>query len=245
MIKILRVFLLSIFFTALGVGLWYLNKSPLLQLKTVEIVLDPSSRESFLFEKIQTGLQASLFHFTGLPFWRVSLEDVMTEVKKDHRVRMARVQRDFPYLLRVIVVPHEPMIGYLDDKGRIFPVARDATLLPPISLKDVPNFPLLRGKEFETNVALRVKAIQLMESISTEGRFHREMVSEILHTNKDGFELFLSDHLALVKMGDGDFDLKASRVEKVLSYLHNRNIKGRVIDARFAKKVVVRVRNGS
>ena len=44
-------------------------------------------------------------------------------------------------------------------------------------------------------------------------------------------------------MGEGDFDLKVSRVEKVMSYLHNRNIKGRVIDARFSKKVVVRVRN--
>jgi cell division septal protein FtsQ len=213
-----------------------------MRLNTVEVVLDPESHESFMFEKIQSGLQASLTPFTGLPFWKISLEKVMAEVKKDHRVRLARVQREFPHILRVIVVPQEPMLAYMDERGRIYPVARDATLMPALPLKDVPNFPLLRGKEFVTDASLREKAVELMAAIPTEGRFQRRLISEILHNNKDGFSLFLADHAAEIKMGESDFELKASRVEKVLSYLHNRNLSGRTIDARFSKKVVVRVR---
>jgi hypothetical protein len=129
----------------------------------------------------------------------------------------------------------------MDERGRVYPIARDGTLMPALALKDVPNFPLLRGKEFLSDVSLRERAIQLMEAIPSEGRFARSMVSEIMHS-PDGFSLYLGGQIAEVKMGDDEFELKANRVEKVLSYLHNRGLKGRTIDARFAKKVVVRVR---
>lgn len=239
---------LRIFTLLVGVGLavltaWFFAKSPVVKLQTVEVLLDPASQDSFLFDKIHSGLTASLSRFAGLPFWKVSMDDVMNEVKHDRRVRTARIQREFPHHLKVIVVPHEPLVDYMDESGKIFPVARDGTLMPAISLKDTPNLPLLRGKEFQNDSALRERANQLVESIPTDGHFQRSMVSEILHTNKDGFSLFLAAKLAEIKMGEGDFDLKASRVEKVLGYLHNRNLKGRTIDARFAKKVVVRVRD--
>jgi cell division septal protein FtsQ len=237
-----RGYILIVSLVVIGISLWKLAKSPVLQLQSIEIVMDPESKESLLFEKIRDGLTASLSHFTGLPFWKISLDNVMIEVKKDHRVRLARIQREFPHHLRVIVVPHEPLLGYMDEQGKVYPVARDATLLPNVALKDLPNFPLLRGKEFASDIQLREKAIEMMESIPTEGRFQRGMISEILHSNKEGFLIFLSNQSAEIKMGEGEFDLKASRVEKVLSYLHNRNLTGRVVDARFAKKVVVRVR---
>lgn len=229
---------------AVAVGGWFFAHSGALRLNAIEITLDPDSHESFMFEKIQSGLQASLAHWDGLPFWKVSLDRVMSEVRTDKRVRLAKVQREFPHVLRVIVVPQEPMLGYMDERGRIFPVARDATLMPALALKDVPNFPLLRGKEFVTDIHLREQAVELMAAIPTEGRFQRGQISEILHNSKDGFSLFLANNEAEIKMGENEFDLKASRVEKVLGYLHNRNLSGRIIDARFAKKVVVRVRGG-
>ena len=241
-----RVRRLVIFGLLIGssVGFWLLANGRAMRLNTVEVILDPESHEAFMFERIQSGLQASLAQFTGIPFWKVSLEKVMSEVRKDQRVRLARVQREFPHLLRIVIVPQEAMLGLMDEQGRIFPVARDATLMPALSLKDVPNFPLLRGKEFVTDIHLREKAVELMAAIPTDGRFQRNQISEILHNNKDGFSLFLANHAAEIKMGDNEFDLKASRVEKVLSYLHNRSLSGRTIDARFAKKVVVRVRGG-
>jgi cell division septal protein FtsQ len=240
--RLIKIFTTLLTLATLVTGMVMFLRSPMVKLQSVEILLDPSSRESFLFEKIQSSLQASLAHYNGLPFWKVRLDDVMSDVKNDRRVRIARIQRDFPHHLRVIVVPHEPVMGLLDEKGRVLPVAKDATLLPALTMKDAPNFPLLRGKEFMTDEALRMKAIELLDSIPNEGRFQSGNISEILHSNKYGFEIFLSDQPAEIKMGEGEFDLKAGRVEKVLSYLHNRNMQGRVIDARFGKKVVVRLR---
>ncbi len=242
MMKLLRRSILVLTFGGGVLMGWFFLRSPIMKLQSIEVSLDPASTDAFLFEKIQTGLTARLAHFMGLPFWKVPLDEVMSEVRGDRRVRAARIQREFPHRLKVIVIPQEPLIGYLDEAGKIFPVARDATLMPAISLKEDPNFPLLRGKEFQTNADLRERAIRLVESIPTEGHFQRSMVSEILHSGKDGFILYLGTQMAEVKIGEGDYELKASRVEKVLGYLHNRNLKSRTIDARFAKKVVVRVR---
>lgn len=236
-----RLIVLSILTAGCGAA-WFFLKSPMMQLQSIDIVLSPESKDAFLFERIHSSLQSSLAGYLGLPFWKLSLERVMNDIKKDQRVSSAEIQREFPHHMRVIIVPKKPLLAYMDETGRVYPVARDASLMPALSLKDVPNFPLLRGKDFLSDRHLREAAVQLIETIPVDGRFQRAVVSEILHSNKDGFDLFLANQVAEVKMGDGDFDLKVSRVEKVLGYLHNRGLKGRVIDARYAKKVVVRMR---
>jgi cell division septal protein FtsQ len=169
----------------------------------------------------------------------------MKEVMQDNRVREARIQREFPSLLRVLVIPHDPVLGLLNDRGMVQPIARDGTLLPALQLKNSPSFPILRGSQFAKDAAIRSKAIELIIALPETGMFVRKAVSEVAYHKSEGFRIFLADQFAEIKMGDGDFAVKAGRVERVLTYLHNRSIKGRVIDARFTKKVVVRVRNGS
>ncbi len=213
-----------------------------IRIETVQIELVENSNQDLLFQRIRQNLAQQFKAFEGRYFWQVPLTKVYDLTAKDKRVKSAAVYREFPSRLRIEIEPRTPMLAYLGRDGRMYPVATDATLLPALPVADVPDMPILRGDELNDEPELREKALELLQSLPDDGEFAKSRVSEIIHTKKDGFKIFVSGPDAEVQMGDTDFGPKIARVQKVLSYLDSRNIKGRVIDARFSKKVVVRVR---
>lgn len=213
-----------------------------IRVQSVSVELAAGSSEYLLFRRINTSLAAQFKHFEGKYFWQVPLSMVYEVTSHDKRVKKISVYREFPSRLKVEVEPYTPVLAYLSGDGRIFPVATDATLLPALPPSDAPDLPFLRGEELRDEPKLRETAIELYRGIPDEGVLTKKDVSEIYYNKKNGFSVFISGDGSEVKMGDMDFGPKTSRVQKVLSYLDSQNIKGRVIDARFSKKVVVRVR---
>jgi cell division septal protein FtsQ len=212
------------------------------KIESVQIDLAKHSDEDLLFQRIRQNLASQFKGFEGRYFWQVPLKTVFDVTSKDKRVKAVSVFREFPSRLRIEIEPHTPMLAYLARDGRIYPVATDATLLPALPVADAPDLPILRGDELNDELSLREKALDLLRTFPDEGLMAKDRVSEIIHTKKDGFKVFINGADSEVQMGDTDFGPKVSRVQKVLGYLDSRNIKGRVIDARFSKKVVVRVR---
>jgi cell division septal protein FtsQ len=223
-------------------ALWLALNPQWIRVENVQIDLAPTSSQTLLFERIRATLGPQLARFNGKYFWEVPLAQVYEVTTKDKRVRKVSIYREFPSKLRVEIEPHTPVLAYLASDNRIYPVATDATLLPALPFADYSDLPLLRGDELRDEQKLREAALELYEQIPDDGALHKKSISEIYYSKKEGFRLFLSGSHAEVRMGDSDFSPKFSRVEKVLSYLDSQNIKGRVIDARFSKKVVVRVR---
>lgn len=213
------------------------------RVETIQVDLASESQEDTLFQRIKTALGPQLTKYEGKYFWQVSLNQVYDLINKDKRVKTISIYREFPSLVRVVIEPYTPVLAYLGGDGRIYPVATDATLLPALANTEAPDLPFLRGEDLRDEPKLREAAIELYEKIPSEGALNKKQISEISYTKKDGFQLFVSGASSDVKVGDQDFGPKLSRVAKVLSYLESQNIKGRVIDARFSKKVVVRVRN--
>ena len=213
------------------------------RIETVQIDLAKDSNQELLFERIRTSLMQQLKVYEGRYFWQVPLKTVFQIARKDRRVKGAFVFRDFPSRLRIQIEPHTPLLAYLSGDGRVYPVATDAALLPPIPITESPDLPFLRGEDLKDELGLREKTIELFSAIPNEGPLNKTNVSEIVYGKKEGFKIFVNGTRAEIKVGDSDFGPKLSRAQKVLAYLDSRNIKGRVIDARFSKKVVVRVRN--
>lgn len=245
--KLLRS--LSVAFVCGGVlivaALIYLALNPhWVKIETVQMDLVPSSKQDLLYQRIRVALNPQLQHYAGRFFWEVPLKQVYEAVTKDKRVRNVSIYREFPSRLRVEIEPHTPVLAYLSNDNRLYPIATDATLLPALPLHDAQDLPVLRGDDFKDEQRLRETALELFEQIPDEGNLQKKNISEIIYTKKDGFKIFLNNQSGEVRLGDADFGPKISRVEKVLSYLDSQNIKGRVIDARFSKKVVVRVRKG-
>ncbi|NJL24101.1 MAG: FtsQ-type POTRA domain-containing protein [Calothrix sp. SM1_5_4] len=213
----------------------------------VEINLAEDSEQHLLYQRIRASLNPQLKAYEGRYFWSVSLQDVFEVISRDKRVKRVSIRREFPSRVKIEIEPHTPVLAYLAGDGRMHPIATDATLLPPLPPRDAPDIPLLRGEskrdDIKENQAVREAALELYASVPDEGEFTKRNVSEIIYSKKEGFKIFITGGSAEVKLGDTDFGPKISRVKKVLSYLESQNIKGRVIDARFSKKVVVRVRN--
>jgi cell division protein FtsQ len=192
---------------------------------------------------IQKNLEKRLQKFSGEWVWKVSLRDVLSEVEKDRRIQVANVRREFPNRLVVDFSPHKAIMALIDDGGRAYPIAADASLLPALpSAGDVGDMPLLRGRNFREDAALRAHAIAIWNELPLTGLLSTTQLSEISYSAKEGFSLWMMGG-TVVRIGDEQIGLKASRVERVLKYLNDQQLRGRVIDARFAKKVVVRLRN--
>jgi cell division protein FtsQ len=214
------------------------------RLASVKVVMDPNSNQAQLFSRIEPQLAKTLGRFTGQWVWQVPLSRVMREIEGDKRVRSAKITRVFPNRLEISVIPHQPALVWVDEVGTPFPVATDATLLPAVPSAEVNDVPVLRGRAFHRDQSLREKALALLNEMPNEGQFSKGRVAEIMYSERDGFSLILTQGGIEVRVGDGKIGLKASRAERVLNYLQDQQLRGRVIDARFAKKVVVRLRNG-
>ena len=221
-----------------------LFEGDLIRLNSIEITLDPLSEERALFRSIEADLNSKLLNFLQQPLFKVSIQQILHEVVQDERVHSAQVRRVFPAQMEVRVTPHQPTLVYMSEQGDLWPVARDASLLPTSSLADTPDVPILRGRLFSgpEGQALRLRAVEILDSLPDRGSFSRWQISEIHYEERTGFELTLLNGVA-VFLGQDGLGQKASQIEQVLDYLQQQQISGRVIDARFSKKVVVKLRH--
>jgi cell division septal protein FtsQ len=244
MLRIWRIVRLPLFVCVFSVALFsaLLVANPnWIRVQDIVLELADESDEMLLFHRIKTTLDPQFEKLKGKLLWQVPLKSILKIAETDRRVKHVSVFRETPARVKLIIEPYTPILAYLGVDGRIYPVATDATLLPSLPLGDAPDLPLLRGEDLKDEPRLRELALELYNLVPETGDLTRKDISEIAYSKKDGFRFFVGK--VEVKMGDTDFGPKVSRVSRVLNYLDSQNIKGRVIDARFSKKVVVRVRN--
>lgn len=244
--KLKRRFLISatvvLGITTLVVGTFSFLSHYLL-VESVEVSMDQTSKEVVLFEEIKTDLGPQLKRLIGGSMIGTSFSSLSAELMKDQRIKNVSLRREFPSTISLRILPHDPVLAWVDQKGFVRPVARDNQIMPRLKSGEFRDFAILRGKEFSKNSELRKQAIDMMLSLPTQGYFRRALVSEIRYDKASGFELIMSEPAVIIKMGVDNFKEKSIKLEKVLSYIQKRGIKGRVIDSRLDKKVVVRLRN--
>lgn len=214
-----------------------------LLVEAVEVSMDAGSKEVVLFEEIKTDLAPQLKKLIGSSMIGISFSTLSEELMKDQRIKNISLRREFPATISLRILPHDPIMAWVDQKGFVRPVARDNQILPRLRSGEFRDFALLRGSEFSKNKELRKQAIEMMLDLPAQGYFRRGLVSEIRYDKASGFELVMSEPAVIVKIGTDNYKEKSLRLEKVFSYIQKRGIKGRVIDSRLDKKVVVRLRN--
>lgn len=229
--------------TIIGGGLYFGADQGWGRVEQVSVTLASTSDQGELFARIEPSLTKMLEVYDGQWLWRLQLEDVTQTVLKDRRIRSVEISRLFPNRLEVNINPHRPTIAWVDEVGRFFPVALDGTLLPPLPSPEAADVPLLRGRRFQADQSLRERALALFAELPDVGALAKSHIAEITHSDRSGFGLLLIQGGMEVRLGEGQIGLKASRVDRVLNYLQDQQLRGRVIDARFGKKVVVRLRN--
>lgn len=231
---------------ALGLILWGIQ-SNLLSVSEVDIQVKSDNLELSNQSTIKSQIDEKLSGYRGRPLYRLNLQRLSEELLKDHRVARVKVARKFPSRLEVVVTPQTPIAAIWIGKGSWVPVMPDNSILPERGQDQFTNLPLMSGKVFLQDTLLRQKAIEVIKSLPESGLMSRSVLSEVNFDKKTGFSLLLNLESQKVLIGHDLEDLpkKYKKVEQVIGYLKNQQLRGRVIDARLSKKVVVKMRNGS
>ncbi|NQY99779.1 MAG: FtsQ-type POTRA domain-containing protein [Bdellovibrionales bacterium] len=239
------VFLFFVIALLVVVNFSSLRDSPAFFVPEITVV-SPSNQNSAMANKIAKDLKAQFERFHGLPIWQVSMKEIHALLQDDPRLESFQVQRKLPNAIQVSLVPKKPLAALLDaKKGLVFPLSADGSLLAAMGLAEAPNLPLIRGRHLSSDEALRQQLVKVLSVIPSSGLFSREAISEVLIDKSGEVSVIMSSDGTKVLLGDRLAEKQVSRISQVLKYLKSRSIKGRVIDARFSKKVVVRVRKAS
>lgn len=198
------------------------------------------SAEKSLLER----LDAILADYQGKRIWEIDLTRMRSSIARDEWVKDVLISRTLPNQLRVLVRPKTAALVYVNKQNQFLPVVEDGALLSPVAAAALPDVPLLRGEIFLKEPGRRSEAVKLVQALAERGPMGVANISEIGWSGEDGFTLTLIQPKVEVRLGDERVDLKAMRVAQVLNYLTANNLKGRVIDASFSKKVLVRLRKG-
>ncbi len=180
----------------------------------------------------------------GTWFWNLSIRKLHQIVQKHPKVEEVKVRRAWPNHFFVLLLSSEPLLLLMGHKI-FYPVTDEGKLLSPLASSSIPDLPILRGGIFRTNIDLRKKAVQLFQYLPKEGFFSQRNISEIKYSTKDSnFYLYLVHSGSVVLVGESLSEFRPDRVEKVLTYLEQKKISWRVIDASYSQKVVVSLVKG-
>ncbi len=218
----------------------FLTKQPLFVIDDISVSIVNKHK---MYQDIPSRVEAKLVPFLGKSFFDLSLSEVVQLAEGDQRIKEAHVFRRLPGRLSVELVLKQPYAVLVDNKTRMIPVARDGGLLPPLKQGEFVDLPLLRGATLEKDQSKRKELVDFLTSIPSEGLFSPFSISEVWFTKRGGFTFFVGPAAAEIFLGHSLDEKKVEDINKVLKYMESKQLSGRIIDARFSKKVVVRLRN--
>ena len=239
--KIIKYFVFTLligFF--IGLSYYGLNKWLVVSEIQIEIQKEPVW-EGSTTDDIKSLLQQRLQEFIGKKIWQVSFDELIQAVRSEPRVGPVKILRVLPNRFFIQIQARKPLLVLLNpSNGRVHPLSMDGQVLPPVPANQIPDLPVLRGIVFFQQKALRKQVIRFLNLMPEKGEFSRTEISEIKYSVQEkSITFILSKNGKPVKVGYDPMQMKIKRIESVLRYLEQKNIKWRVIDARFSQKIVV------
>lgn len=201
-----------------------------------------SSHAPFSPQEICYRLNKQLRFYYGKPLYALDIEKMSSDLARDPWVNKVEMQRIFPDQLLIQVVAKKMVATMIAESGKMIPIDDQGRLLPKVEALDMLGVVQL-DSNLKRKESLRKQAAHIVGGLPNSGLFSRKAVSKISYDSKRGFVLELSQPSAQIIIGD-DLKFKShQQLNQVLEYLEVRNIRDRVIDLSFEKKVVVRPRN--
>ncbi len=240
------LFITSFILTA-GVLLVLLRQSGFFEITSVPVDFalhdaETGSVPAAVADRMKRELGERFQALKGKSIWEIDLGDLRASLVRDEWVKELMISRRFPNEVRVSIRPKAVALVWVDKQEKFYPVTVDGEILGPLPAGSLPDVPFLRGEIFQEDEGRRKEAVKFVLSLAEEGFLNRRNVSEITWAQESGYTLVLLRPKVEVVLGDENLSLKVMRVTQVLNYLTANNLKGRVIDASFSKKVLVRLR---
>lgn len=251
--KLKGLFYFAVTFTFAGGALFVaMNNMGLFEVGTVPVEIvtistepgRPAPAPGVAEIRLRERFESALRSLKGKRIWEIDIGAVRASLARDEWVKDVLISRSFPNDLRVIVRPKTAVTILISKNGSFIPVTEEGALLAPLRAGVLPDVPILRGEIFAGDRAKRMEIAKFLGTMPTQGPLTARNISEIGWSSEDGYILTLIHPKIEVKLGEDRVELKALRIAQVMNYLSANNLKGRVIDASFSKKVLVRLRKG-
>lgn len=240
---LIRLGLFFVVIPAMLVGsLYHLDQAGLFNIEKIEVRLEDSYDDLVFLRPLLVRIENQLRHQNGKSLWQIQLKEVKKDLVEERWISQINIARRWPRTLTVQIRPFEPKINWVSKNGELFPILENGELLLKVASNQAPDVPLLMGESFKQDINLRLKALAFLKELPNNGPFSEKQISEIRFSEKEGFLVSLVQNGLQVKMGETNLALKSARVAQVLEYMSLHQFEGRVIDANFSKKVLVKLR---
>ena len=179
----------------------------------------------------------------GVNIFRVDPETIAARVEALPAVRRARVVRELPGRLTIVVEERQPFalvhaarLHWIDEEGRVLAEERqavvpDVPVISGLSEEELAATPTSPGPKARAGVALVRTLLRQKNALAAE-------ISEIDVSRSDGPVLFTVDGVQ-VRLGNEGWDDRLARLEGVLGQVAARDRRISVVDLRFRDQVVL------
>jgi cell division protein FtsQ len=227
---------------ALAYSLFYLNKIGFFNVE--EIILNTKAVEgqSAFVRPLEQALIADLNQYKSKSLWSMKLRPMAQKIDQLEWVKSVKITRKWPNVLVVDVLPIEIKFLVLKKSGELIPVDHDGNLLSKISISQAPDVVTMSESDSTKTEVQRKRVLEVIKQIPSDGLFSQKTVAELSYSKKSGFSAKVSGGGLKVNLGEEAITLKSTRVNKVLEYIHEKNLEAREIDANLSKKVLVKLR---
>lgn len=240
----LKIFLSITFLCLSGYGLFLFYKNDIFKITSIKYHYDESNPYlEFQHSKVEDVLEG----VEGKLIWEVDIFELQEKIKSLSWIQEARISKQYPSQIEIHIFPRKIIANLLRTSNKIQPISEESKVLEVADISKAPDAPILAHKSFLKDDELRAQALQLLKELPSDGSFSQKNVSEVYPSGKNSsnlnFQIFLKHSHALVLMDTENVPLKAARVARVIDYMGPEELKSRIIDANFSKKVLVKPRN--
>ena len=208
----------------------------------------PTSMTVFAGSGLKERLEAKVRPLAGKKIWDVDMKQLRAAIVEDAWVKDVLISRTFPSALNIRVTQKNPILIMVGSNGEFFPITDEGEVLGSLPAGALPDVPLLRsegmGNDPREIAKHREQIVNFVMALPEKGLLIGRNISEISWNSEDGITLTVVNPRVEIKLGDDHPEMKITRVTQVLNYLAAHQLKERVIDASFSKKVLVRLRKG-
>lgn len=234
----------AVFALSRQAGLFNVRSIPIEISQHVDAAQAPFRADAATISDLQARLEKKIKIWEQKKIWEIDIDRISALIRADDWVRHVRISRAFPNRLEVAVSPRAPVFLLATSRNKLVPIAADGSVVTMVNESLLPDVPVLRGDRFLNDESLRRRAIEFARQLPEEGPLSLNEIAEVRFSAEDGFVILLLPSQTEIKFGEELITLKVARVEQIIDYLNAHQLKGRVIDASFSKKVLVRLRKG-
>ncbi len=214
--------------------------------RNLEISVQGETWHPKLLQEAQKKWSVRLLAHKNKNLWHVPLKTINANLLQDPGVASVSVERVWPQGVRIQVQLKPILFVFFEGKKTVRPITADATVLNSIPIALAPDVPFVRNRELTKKSEQLKVMIAMFLLIPDAGSISKVEVAELDWNLSSGLMLEMSSGVeGQIVLGHKDVTNKCKRVANVLKYLESQNQRWRVIDASFAKKVLVRLRKHS